>query len=176
MMYIIILVAGAYIWRRTRSGRLQRHTQDIRDVLPDCIDLFMATLRAGYSPIQGLRFLGMHAPAKVRPFFIAHARRVDEGERFIDSLRQLQLEVGDVIRPLCDVLSAGDRLGIPVENLLFQLGNDARLSRRRAAETTARQLPIKLSLPLVICTLPSFIVLIIVPTIAGTLSQLQLTV
>jgi pilus assembly protein TadC len=63
-----------------------------------------------------------------------------------------------------------------MESLIFQLGNDARLSRRRAAEISARQLPIRLSLPLVICTLPSFIVLIIVPTIAGTVSQLRLSI
>jgi tight adherence protein C len=81
-----------------------------------------------------------------------------------------------VSQPMCEVLIAGDRLGIPVENLLFQLGNEARTNRRRRAETQARQLPIQLSLPLVMCTLPSFIILIIVPTIAGTLSQLNITV
>ena len=77
---------------------------------------------------------------------------------------------------MCEVLISGDRLGIPVENLLFQLANEARLNRRRHAETEARKLPIRLSLPLVMCILPSFVILIIVPTIAGTLSQLNISV
>lgn len=136
----------------------------------------MAALRAGYSPVQGIHFLSLHAPQVMRPAFLAVTEKIASGQRFTDALRELSQHIGPTARPLCEVLAAGDRLGIPMENLIFQLGNDARLSRRRAAEISARQLPIRLSLPLVICTLPSFIVLIIVPTIAGTVSQLRLSI
>ena len=170
------LVGLYFLWRRAKQRIATQQDRAIVEAFPECIDLFIAALRAGYSPAQGINFLGQHAPGALRPNFIAASRRIDEGERFIDAIRLLHSEIGAVSQSMCDVLISGDRLGIPVENLLFQLGNEARLNRRRRAETEARQLPIRLSLPLVMCILPSFVILIIVPTIAGTLSQLHISV
>jgi tight adherence protein C len=176
MIIIFGLVGLFFLWKRAKQRMTAKQDRAIIEAFPDCIDLFIAALRAGYSPAQGINFLGQHAPGILRPNFIAASRRIDEGERFIDAIRLLQSEIGAVSQSMCDVLISGDRLGIPVENLLFQLGNEARLNRRRRAETEARQLPIRLSLPLVMCILPSFVILIIVPTIAGTLSQLHISV
>lgn len=176
VIFIFGLIALFFLWKRAKKRLFERQDRAVNDAFPDCIDLFSAALRAGYSPVQGINFLGQHAPNIVRSHFIAATRRIDEGERFSEALRILQSEIGPVSQPMCEVLIAGDRLGIPVENLLFQLGNEARTNRRRRAETEARQLPVQLSLPLVMCTLPSFIILIIVPTIAGTLSQLNITI
>ncbi|CAB4713682.1 unannotated protein [freshwater metagenome] len=176
MIIIFGLVGLFFSWWRAKLRMTAKQEQAIIETFPDCIDLFIAALRAGYSPAQGINFLGQHAPGILRPNFIAASRRIDEGERFIDAIRLLHSEIGAVSQSMCDVLISGDRLGIPVENLLFQLGNEARLNRRRRAETEARQLPIRLSLPLVMCILPSFVILIIVPTIAGTLSQLHISV
>ena len=176
MIIIFGLVGLFFLWKRAKQRMTAKQDRAIFEAFPDCIDLFIAALRAGYSPAQGINFLGQHAPSILRPNFIAASRRIDEGERFIDAIRLLQSEIGAVSQSMCDVLISGDRLGIPVENLLFQLGNEARLNRRRRAETEARQLPIRLSLPLVMCILPSFVILIIVPTIAGTLSQLNISV
>ena len=176
MIIIFGLIGLFFLWKRAKQRIATKHDRAIIEAFPECIDLFIAALRAGYSPAQGINFLGQHAPLVLRSHFIASSRRIDEGERFIDAIRLLQKEIGVVSQAMCEVLIAGDRLGIPVENLLFQLGNEARLNRRRHAETDARQLPIRLSLPLVMCILPSFVILIIVPTIAGTLSQLNISV
>jgi tight adherence protein C len=176
MIIVCGLIGLFFLWKRTKQRLATKHERAIIEAFPECIDLFVAALRAGYSPAQGINFLGQHAPPILRPHFIASSRRIDEGERFIDAMRLLQQEVGTVSQAMCEVLIAGNRLGIPLENQLFQLGNEARLNRRRRAETDARQLPIRLSLPLVMCILPSFVILIIVPTIAGTLSQLNISV
>lgn len=176
MIIIFGLVGLFFLWKRAKQRMTAKQDRAVIEAFPDCIDLFIAALRAGYSPAQGINFLGQHAPGILRPNFIAASRHIDEGERFVDAIRLLQSETGAVSQSMCDVLISGDRLGIPVENLLFQLGNEARLNRRRRAETEARQLPIRLSLPLVMCILPSFVILIIVPTIAGTLSQLNISV
>ena len=176
MIFIAALVGLFFFWRRTKARLRQRRENEMMNAWPESVDLLMAALRAGYSPVQGIHFLSLHAPLVMRPAFLAVTEKIASGQRFTDALRELSQHIGPTARPLCEVLAAGDRLGIPMENLIFQLGNDARLSRRRAAEISARQLPIRLSLPLVICTLPSFIVLIIVPTIAGTVSQLRLSI
>jgi len=176
VIIIFGLIGLFFLWKRAKQRIAFKQDRAIVEAFPECIDLLIAALRAGYSPAQAINFLGQHAPGVLRPHFIAAARRIDEGERFVDAIRLLQSEIGAVSQSMCEVLISGDQLGIPVENLLFQLGNEVRLNRRRRAETEARQLPIRLSLPLVMCILPSFVILIIVPTIAGTLSQLNISV
>ena len=176
MIIVFGLIGLFFLWKRAKQRIAFKQDRAIVQAFPECIDLLIAALRAGYSPAQAINFLGQHAPGVLRPHFIAAARRIDEGERFVDAIRLLQSEIGAVSQSMCEVLISGDQLGIPVENLLFQLGNEVRLNRRRRAETEARQLPIRLSLPLVMCILPSFVILIIVPTIAGTLSQLNISV
>ena len=176
MIIIFGLIGLFFLWKRAKQRIAFKQDRAIVEAFPECIDLLIAALQAGYSPAQAINFLGQHAPGVLRPHFIAAARRIDEGERFVDAIRLLQSDIGAVSQSMCEVLISGDRLGIPVENLLFQLANEARLNRRRHAETEARQLPIRLSLPLVMCILPSFVILIIVPTIAGTLSQLNISV
>ena len=50
---------------------------------------------------------------------------------------------------------------------------DANASRRRQGEAAARRLPVRLSFPLVTCTLPSFVLLAIAPAILGAVSSLR---
>ena len=58
-----------------------------------------------------------------------------------------------------------ERHGTPVAHTLEQLALDVRERRRRQAEAEARTLPIRMSFPLVACTLPSFVLVAIVPAV-----------
>jgi Flp pilus assembly protein TadB len=123
MIIVFGLIGLFFLWKRAKQRIAFKQDRATVEAFPECIDLFIAALRAGYSPAQAINFLGQHAPGVLRPHFIAAARRIDEGERFVDAIRLLQSEIGAVSQSMCEVLISGDRLGIPVENLLFQLGN-----------------------------------------------------
>jgi tight adherence protein C len=62
---------------------------------------------------------------------------------------------------------------LPIEPVLDRLAIEVRAERRRTADRHARTLPVKLSFPLVACTLPSFVLLAIVPAVMGALSTLR---
>ena len=51
--------------------------------------------------------------------------------------------------------------------------DDIRTERRRHAERHARTLPVRLAFPLVLCTLPSFVLVAIVPALLGAVSTLR---
>ncbi|HEY4331234.1 MAG TPA: type II secretion system F family protein, partial [Ilumatobacteraceae bacterium] len=102
-------------------------------------------------------------------------RRMDIGDGFAAGISELPASLGPLAQPLADALALSDRYGTPLAATLDRLADEARAQRRRAADATARQLPIKLSFPLVGCTLPAFVLLTIVPLMAGTLSSLQTT-
>lgn len=92
-----------------------------------------------------------------RPFVIA-----------LDAVRQL----GEPVLPLVDALVATERDGAPLLAALERVGADARLERRRRAEESARSVPVRLLFPLVLCTLPAFGLLTVVPLLARSLSGL----
>jgi pilus assembly protein TadC len=64
---------------------------------------------------------------------------------------------------------------LPLAPTLARLAADARHDRRRQAEAAARALPVRLSFPLVLCLLPAFVLLGIVPAMAPALQGLHLS-
>ena len=168
-----ITVTGAALYpyivdRRDRRRRLVA----INIAFPDFVDLLVLTIRAGCTPVQAFRALAGAAPAPVRGAVVAVTTRVDEGDRFADAITALTQLLGAVAQPLSDALALADRHGTPLAPTLDRLADESRAQRRRNAELAARQLPVRLSFPLVGCTLPSFVLLTIVPLMAGTLSSL----
>ena len=170
---IVLTLAIVVLVRRHRSLR-DRRQRTIADDLPDAIDLLLAALRAGHTPILAIELLARHAPLSVRGAFQAVIVAVDEGRRFGLALEEIPRILGDIARPLTEILGDGDRLGIPLDQITFHLAIAARHHRRRLAESSARRLPVQLAVPLVACTLPSFVVLVIVPVIAATLRHIRI--
>lgn len=175
MITVLAAIGIVLMWRRYRRNLRARHLAAQLASLPDVTDLILAAMHAGCTPAHALIFLARSAPLNVRWAFAEAVTALEHGERFSAVVRQLPLRLGSGYRPICDILSAGDRLGIPTEMLIAQVSSDSHLTRRLLAETEARRLPVRLSLPLVCCTLPSFVILVMVPVIAGTLTQLHIT-
>lgn len=163
----VILVSVLVFVRRRARRRAIHDRRRVVDELPDATDLLVAALRSGLTPVQSVRVVAPLVPGSLRPDFIRVLDRLDEGDRFVDAVRG-----SEHARELFDVLADGERLGVPIDHLAFQLALDARDRRRRAADTDARRLPVRLAVPLVVCTLPSFVVLVIVPVIVDTLGHL----
>ena len=80
---------------------------------------------------------------------------------------------GPIGRELAAAPWRADRDGLPLAPVLDRLAAEARAARRRAGEAAARRLPVRLTFPLVICTLPSFVLLAIAPAVLGALSTLR---
>ena len=67
-----------------------------------------------------------------------------------------------------------ERDGLPILDTVMRLAADHRSERRRQIDTRIRQLPTRLSIPLVVCVLPSFLLLSVAPLVLASLSQLSL--
>ncbi len=166
-------VVGAVFLRRWRVVRAVACRQRRIDAAyPDAIDLVVLAVRAGFLPSAAVAVATPHMPSDVRPAFGMVTARTAAGERFADALAALD-GLGPVARPLIDSFAAADRYGLALAPVLERLSSDARQQRRRAVDAAARQLPVRLALPLVLCTLPSFVLLAIVPLLLGAFSSLH---
>jgi tight adherence protein C len=167
-------VVAAVIARRRSSARAAR--QAIEAAMPDAIELVVMCLHAGLTPTQAVGELARLAPPPVRPGFAATEQRLHRGAGFADALAEVTGHSGRSALPLVSALGTAVRDGLPLAPVLDRLTDEANAGRRRAGEAAARRLPIQLSFPLVVCTLPSFVLLAIAPAVLGALSTLRGTV
>jgi tight adherence protein C len=162
---------GSIAMRRRSAARAARLA--IETSMPDAIELIVMCLHAGLTPPQAVGELARVAPAPVRPGFHAMELRLHRGAGFADSLAALSRHCGRSALPLVSALGTAVRDGLPLAPVLDRLGDEANAARRRSGEVAARRLPVRLSFPLVVCTLPSFVLLAIAPAVLGALSTVR---
>jgi tight adherence protein C len=156
--------------RPIRAGRRRRAA--IERALPDAMDQLVSSVRAGLTPFQAVCDLAGSTDPSIGDAFGEVVRRTERGQPFADALAALPQRLGAQAGGLADVIATSDRHGLPLGPVLDQLTNEIRATRRRLDQADARKLPVRLSFPLVTCTLPSFVLLAIAPAVIAALSSL----
>ena len=154
--------------RRTRAA-----VRDALDQLPDLVELIVIAVRAGATPTAALAVAAPNAPRPLAAVLADVEHRLRRGQRLADALLAFTESLGHDANSFVDALATADRYGLPLGPVLDRLADDIRDDRRRQAERHARTLPVRLSFPLVVCTLPSFVLLAIVPAVLGAVSTLR---
>lgn len=174
VLLILMLVAVVVARRRGRPRREAiRHELAVERALPDLVDLLRLGAHAGLTPLQAIRQATTSSPAVASGALAEVLRRVDLGVRLGEALDALA-ELGEPAQPLLAILRSSAFDGVPMAAALDRAAADARLLRRRRAEEAARRLPVRLLLPLVLCVLPAFGALTVVPLAISALGTLDL--
>jgi Flp pilus assembly protein TadB len=150
----------------------RRRRRDDTD-LPETIDLLVLAIRQGLLPAAAVREIAPFTSGLVGTALDATVARLDHGERFADAISSLPEVLGPHATALADGFAAADRDGLPLAPVLERLAGDARQMRRRRFDEQARRLPVRLAVPLVLCTLPSFALLTVVPLLLAALTSLR---
>ena len=166
-------LVGRHALRVPRRQSKRHRQRRIAALFPDLVDVFVATVRAGFTPSQAVAQIAPVVDDVFAPAVREVLRRLAVGELFAQAVTELPTQLGPSAAGLADSLALADRYGLPLGPVLDRLADEARNQRRRNAEAAARQLPIRMSFPLVCCTLPSFVLLSIVPLLAGTISSMH---
>ena len=156
-----------------RDHRAGRRRQAALEQLPDLVELIVIAVRAGSTPSAALGAAGHHAPPPLATVLAEVEHRLQRGQRLADALTAFDEALGPDASTFVDALATADRYGLPIGPVLDRLADDIRTERRRHAERYARTLPVRLAFPLVMCTLPSFVLIAIVPALLGAVSTLR---
>ena len=168
-----VVVAAALLLRRIGPIRAERRRRAaIERAFPDVMDRLVLSIRAGLTPFQAVCDLARSGEVATGDAFREVVRRTERGQPFADALAALPQHLGHQAGTLADVIATSDRHGLPLGPMLDQLTLETRAARRRHDQAEARKLPVRLSFPLVACTLPSFVLLAIAPAVIAALSSL----
>ena len=136
------------------------------------LELLAVHIAAGDRPADAVARLDGWAPSIFEDLVSETAQRLREGERLGEAMENWRVVLGPDAAGVVDVLVMADRDGGALNAVLAQLAVEVRAQRRRDREAEARRLPVRLAAPLVVCVLPSFVLLGLVPLIAAALSSL----
>jgi pilus assembly protein TadC len=167
---VVVFLGTPLALSRLEPAAARRRTAQLIADLPLAVDLLAACLRAGRPPQAAIGVVGKSLGGPLAELLIEVERRMNLGADPIDAWSCLLKE------PACAAFARATqralRSGAPLAKILEHQANDTRQTRRWTAEEQARAVESRSVVPLGLCFLPAFILLGIIPTIAGSLSGL----
>ena len=173
------LVAGAVagvavaVWlRRLEPASVRRRREAIDEALPLAVDLLASCLAAGQAPAVALQQVTDVVDHPLRDELQEVATRLRLGADPIRVWRDVAAhpQLGSWGRT---VLRAVDS-GASVADAMAAHADDLRQASRSRVEARARAVGVRAALPLGVCLLPAFVLLGVVPLVAGSLSVVTL--
>jgi tight adherence protein C len=144
-----------------------------REAAPAVLDLLGAALRAGLNPHRAVLRVAERAPDVLHEDLSLAAAVLRLGGTPAAALRGAADRSGlDELRAAAAALEAAERWGAPPAEALAARAEALRTRARLNAEAQAGRAAVRLAFPLVLCFLPAFILLTVVPTVAGALRAL----
>ena len=166
-----IVIAGAtlagffapsmYLYQRTydRANRIQRE-------LPDAIDLLTISVESGLGFDAALQQVAHNTEGPLAEEFSRVLREMQIGSSRSESLRALSERTNlSELKSFVSSMVQADAFGIPIANVLRVQSSEMRVKRRQRAEEKAQQVPVKMTIPLIFCILPSLFIVIMGPAV-----------
>lgn len=166
------LVAAAVGWRSRswESAASRRRRARLEGELPHVVDLMTAALAAGAAPTTALALVAEVVDeamaAELRPWTTRLHLGTDPVTVWSAMARHPQLG------RLGATLQRAAESGAPVAAALLRLSEDLRSRRRAAVDERVRQVEVRAAVPLGVCLLPSFVLVGVVPLVAGAVTGL----
>jgi Flp pilus assembly protein TadB len=166
-------VAAACCWwltGRMEPPAVRRRRERLAAGVPHAVDLLAACLAAGLSPEGALEQVAA----------VTEGPLAEELEAVYARLR-LGVDPATVWRDLAGhpqlgalgrTVSRAAESGASVADAMVRLSGDLRRQQRAQVETRARAVGVKAAVPLGVCLLPAFVLVGVVPLVAGSLSVL----
>lgn len=143
---------------------VRRSSMNTPDIYSSLAQRLCVTLRAGVPLRDAVEAWAAESEPTLHQTLV-------RGEPLSVALQRFVLQHDGGSHHLVQVLLDADRDGLPIIHTVSRLSLEMRTHRRQQADIKVRQLPTKLTLPIVLCVLPSFIFLTVIPLILANLSQ-----
>lgn len=168
----VVAVPVAFRWLvRLEPVAARRRREQLERDLPLLVDLLAACLRAGQAPGSALSAVSASLePGPLRAEVALVVARLRLGGDPLGTWRALGAhpQLGPLGRTVARALDGG----ASVADAMGDLAEDLRRSRRADVQARARSVGARAAAPLGLCLLPAFVLVGIVPVVAGSLGAL----
>ncbi|MEQ6901161.1 type II secretion system F family protein [Nocardioides sp. YIM 152588] len=139
-------------------------SEAIRAALADTVDLLAISVEAGLGFDAALLQVARNTQGPLSEELARVLREMQLGTGRADALRRLAERTDvDELKSFVSAMIQTDAFGISIATVLRTQAAEMRVKRRQYAEARARQVPVKIMMPLVACILPCLLVVVIGP-------------
>ena len=164
--------AAFVVLRRLEPAATRRRRERLSAELPTAVDLLGACLHVGRPPDEALRVVATAVGGPVGHDLDVVTVRLALGADPVAVWREVGAQQGP-LAPLGRTMARSLQTGAPLADGLRLLASDLRGRRRAAAEQQARSVGVRAAAPLGLCFLPAFVLIGIVPSIAGAFASMS---
>jgi Flp pilus assembly protein TadB len=171
---VAALAAAAGAWvvvGRAEPPGVRREREAVRRQLPHVISLFGSALRGGAAPGPAVHLVCQALPGSAAERLRASAARLALGGDPLLVWAELARSDAE-LAVLGRAMSRAHESGTPVAAAVERLADGLAGAARADVEDRARAVGVKAALPLGLCLLPAFVLIGIVPLVAGLMSTL----
>jgi pilus assembly protein TadC len=164
--------AGLAWWRSSHweGAAERRRRRAVEAEVPLVVDLMVAALQAGSGPAEALERVAEVVGEAAREELQVPLARLRLGADPVSVWGSLRAH--PQLHQLGRTLARAAESGAPVADSLQRLSADLRGQRRADVEARIRQVEVKAAAPLGVCFLPAFVLLGVVPLVAGSAVRL----
>ncbi|MGV3512822.1 MAG: type II secretion system F family protein [Novosphingobium sp.] len=168
----LALLGPTYFIRARTSSRKTAITNGF----PNCLDLLLVCVEAGLGLEAALDRISREmaeAEPEVSRLLVRTTLHLRAGASREEALRRLSDLAGvDEISSFCTMLIQSERLGSSIGTTLRIFASEMREKRRMRAEEKAHKLPVLISVPLIVCMLPTMLGVLMLPAAIRVATQL----
>lgn len=173
---VCLLVAGLYLPAAFVSNRSRNRQRAVQESFPDALDMLMVCVEAGLGLDAAFTRVGAQMaaahPVLAEEFGLV-SLELRAGKSREAAMRNFAERIGTTeITSFVVLLIQSDQLGTSVAQTLRVQAEEMRIKRMLRAEEKAHMLPVKLSIPLVLCLLPAMIAVAVLPGIIRIIRDL----
>jgi tight adherence protein C len=173
---VCLLVAGLYLPAAFVSNRVRNRQRAVQESFPDALDMLMVCVEAGLGLDAAFTRVGAQMaaahPVLAEEFGLV-SLELRAGKSREAAMRNFAERIGTTeITSFVVLLIQSDQLGTSVAQTLRVQAEEMRIKRMLRAEEKAHMLPVKLSIPLVLCLLPAMIAVAVLPGIIRIIRDL----
>lgn len=158
---VMLAFAGAVLPTSMLDGAIAERKRQIRNSLPDFLDLVSTTVEAGIA-LNGAFASAVDAVrGPFRDELLAALSDIRVGRSRAEALAAMaaRCDVTELTTTVTAIVQA-EKLGGDIAGILDELAQEAREHRMMRAEEIAAELPVKMTFPMAICMLPALFVMI----------------
>jgi Flp pilus assembly protein TadB len=172
---VAAVVAGVLAWNvlgRTESPAVRRRREELERDLPVAVHLFGACLEAGAAISGALDAVAAALPGAVSEELLLVRHRLSLG---VDPMVVWgELAGHPQLRPLGRAMARAHQSGASVHDAVAGLAVELAAQSRATTDALARSVEVKAAAPLGVCFLPAFLLLGVVPMVAGVFSAMRI--
>ncbi len=165
-LIVVATVSGFVIPNMLLENKIKRRQKEIRNSLPDALDLLTICVEAGLGFEAAMKEVQDKWENELSMAFGRVLQEIGLGKVRREALRDMAHRMG--VNEMSSFVAAvvqSEQLGVSLAKVLRIQADDMRIKRRQRAEEEAQKAPIKMLVPMAVLFFPSILIVLLGPAV-----------